>query len=138
LSLRALVNRRFVPFDDGLETSIEICLSAGVALDFAARCFGDAPMLEQHDARQLYLVFCGDGLPDEFDDVLTIRRLPVFYLLHHHETLFVVHLDGEGRAATRSQRWMTALDRQLDVLRVMVQTTNDDEVFETARDEELA
>jgi hypothetical protein len=62
----------------------------------------------------------------------------VFDLLHHHETLFAFDLDGKGRDATRPQDGVTLFHRGLDVLRMMGPGTDNNDVFEAARNEEFA
>jgi hypothetical protein len=54
------------------------------------------------------------------------------------ETLFTFDFERECRAATRSNGSVTPFGCLLDILRVMIQATNDDEVFEAARDVEFA
>lgn len=53
-----------MPLGNSFKTSPVVCLSASVALDFAARCLGNASLFQQHYDCYLHLVFGGDGLPD--------------------------------------------------------------------------
>src|SRR5262249_61402322 len=58
--------------------------------------------------------------------------------LSDYQTLLAIRVDRESRAAAGAQRRMTLLHRELDVLRVMIQTANDDQVLHAAGDKELA
>src|SRR5687768_8961153 len=59
-------------------------------------------------------------------------------LLHDNQPFLIVRIDGERRAATRPQRWMTLFDSLFDVLRIMVAAANDDQVLQTPGHVKLA
>ena len=48
------------------------------------------------------------------------------------------HVDGERGARCRPQLRVAAFDRQLDVLRIVIDAADDDQVLEPAGDEQLA
>ena len=87
----------------------------------------------------LQIVVLRDGLSDCSSDFFDVGALlPAFDLLHHDEQFPVAHLDRERRAAIRSEHWMTFSYRLFDILRVMVPTPDDDQVFESTGNEEFA
>src|SRR5204862_413140 len=47
-------------------------------------------------------------------------------------------VNGEGCAAARAQRWMRALDRQLDVLRIIIASADDQEIVQTTGHKKLS
>jgi hypothetical protein len=54
-----------------------------------------------------------------------------------HETLFFIHYHAECRAAPRSNQGMASLDRDFDIVWVVVSTCDDDEVLQSAGQEQL-
>ena len=82
----------------------------------------------------------GDRVANGFRDLRGIEpaQAMAIHLLHDHEPLLAVDLDGErGAPPARSAGWLP-LDGPLDVLRVVVAPADDDQVLEPPGDEQLA
>ena len=133
LGLRALA-----PLADDAQVAELKGVAACAALDFAARSLGDAPRLQEHDGIDLNVVLLGHVAPNLLDRLVEVVALPVVSLECQHEALFAAGLDGEGRARPAAEAGTAPLGRGFDVLRVVVAPADDDEVFESARDEEVA
>src|SRR5262245_40382316 len=58
--------------------------------------------------------------------------------MDHYESLFVFNLDRESRTTTWPECRMTSLDREFNVVRVMIEATNDHQVLQAAGDKEFA
>ena len=89
---------------------------------------------------QFDAMFLGNGFADGRSDLGRIqagKRLPSD-LTNHDETFFALHFDCEGSTGIHLQGRVAGFDRRFDVLRIMVPTANDENVFEAAGDEKLA
>ena len=80
----------------------------------------------------------GNRLPNGSRHFAHARLSMRSHLLNDDESLFAVGLHGESRAAVWPDGRGTLLDSQLDVLRVMVSSPDDNQIFQTARDEQLS
>ncbi len=109
-----------------------------LTLNLPARCLGNAAGLDEHQRVQLHLVQLRQPLAHRREHFLHGGQLPArVHLLHQHQALLALHLHAEGRATTGAQRRVGLLRRQLQVLRVVVAAAKDEQVLETAGDEEL-
>ena len=108
-------------------------------LDFAAGGLGNAAGLEQHDGGDGQFEVGGDALANRGDDLGEVEIAAALDFLHDDQPLGA----RDRRRRTRRRRlactfsW-ALVDRQLDVLRVVVDAADDDQVFEPAGDEQLA
>src|SRR5437868_2183094 len=57
--------------------------------------------------------------------------------LNHDESLFAIRLYREGCAGVHAQRRMARLDRLLDILGIMIEPSNNDQVFEPPGNEQF-
>ena len=126
------------PGADHLQLAGEKIVAAGVALDLAARGFGDAAGLDEHDGIDRQFVFGGDGAADGLENGIQIGLLAAFDFLDDDQLLAAVFFHGEDPAAIEPQPRMALLDGQFDVLRIMIDAVEDDQVLEAAGDEEFA
>ncbi len=60
------------------------------------------------------------------------------HFLHNDQPFLSIHVNREGRATIAGKSEMAVSDGLLDVLRIMVASANDDEIFETASNVHLA
>src|SRR5712671_2459613 len=87
------------------------------------------------------LVLADDCLANMADDLVGCDAVPVgpLDLLHDDELLRLITLaDGKRSTAMASQRRMAALDRILDVLRIVVRPADDHDLLEASGNEQLA
>ena len=133
-----LVGRPRAPLSDRLERGVQETLTAGMALDLAARCFGNAAGLDQRDRFDGQIVLGRDVPANGLEHARQLALLPALDLLHHDKPLGSVDLNRHRGAIARSQPRMALTNRQLNVLRIMVQPANDDQVFQPAGDEHFA
>jgi hypothetical protein len=109
-----------------------------MALYLSARCLGNTPGAYERDGVRLYLVSFGDGFYDLFNNFLRVRLVSVVNFLDQHQFLFAFNFNRERGPAAGSQGRAAFFYGQLYVLRVVIQTAYDDEVFETTRHIEFA
>src|SRR5262249_21955938 len=86
--------------------------------------------------RELEFVLFGDGAAHLFQEGIEIG-LTAIDLLDDDQPLFPPDLDGESGATTEPQRVVAAFDRAFDVLRIVVETADDDQIFEPPRDKQV-
>src|SRR5258708_29742173 len=120
------------------QSIVEKPFTAGIALELSAGCLGDASGPEQHYSIWLDIVVlydCMANLPGDYFYV----DIPIstFYLMNDYQLLFAFYGDAECCSATRPQNLQTAFNREFDILRIKISATNDDQIFKSARDEEL-
>src|SRR5262249_26567962 len=95
--------------------------------------------LEQHDGADLDLVMARHRLADLGDDAGRVTiPLVSLNLLDDDQLLLAIGLDRERGSAGWPQRRMAALDRPLQVVRVVVAAADHDEILDPPRDVELA
>ena len=140
---------------------------ACVALDLPAAGLGHGADLQQRDGVRRDAEIKGDRASDAGEDLArhvrtrarTMRthpssgpspvpaawtwdlapfNLPSFDLDDDGQLLLAVDLDGKRRAAPPSERRMAPLDGRLDVLRVVVRPSDDDEVLQAPRHVQVA
>jgi hypothetical protein len=97
-------------------------------------------VIEQGDRVQLKPVLLGHPLPHRGDNArkLLIRRETSVDLDHDCHPLFVVEMEREGGSSAGANCRVTAFSRELDVLGVVLETANDQQVLESARNDELS
>jgi hypothetical protein len=66
-----------------------------------------------------------------------VVTVPIDFL-DHEEPLLAIDVHGEGCAGARPKSRMTILDRELDVVGVVITPPDDDQILDSACDEELA
>src|ERR687883_2102839 len=81
-------------------------------------------------------MFVSDRLTDPFDDLRGILRLAV-KLLNHDEAFFAGGINRESGPTSRSQCGVATLNRQFDVLWIMIVASDDNQVFEPAGHKEF-
>ncbi len=113
-------------------------VAAGVPLDLAAGCFGNAVRADQPDGVDRQLMLARHVAANGFEHLVDFARLMTFDLVDDHQPGLVVHFDAQRRAATGPDGRMALLDRQLDVVGIVVQAVDDDQVLEPTGDEQLA
>src|SRR5581483_10387029 len=119
--------------------TIKETFAAGSALHFAARRFGQATRLDQLHGIGLQLVLVGNCLTDTASYRCQIGvEVLALYFLDNHKSLFSADINREDRAAVGSQGRVTLFYRQLDILRIMVAATNNDQILEAARNKQFA
>ena len=80
--------------------------------------------------------YCLSNQSDKFLEVQKVRE--TFNLLHDDQTLLAPFSDHrEGGAAAGSQGRMALLDGPFDILRIVVPSPDNDEVFQTTGDIQL-
>ena len=110
---------------------IEITRLGGLTADLAARGSGQIPR-----AHEQHLIECNVvRLPDRRPDGLRhgrplIGRIPRLDLLREHDPLARVVVDREHRAVPDAQACCGGLRGPFEVFRMMIDTVDDDEVFE--------
>ena len=58
-------------------------------------------------------------------------------LLQHHKPFLILDLNGKRSPAVRPQGLMASLHGPLDVLRIVIEASDDDEILQAAGDKEL-
>lgn len=129
-----------VPEADGLEEIFEKLFPAGGALNFPAGGFWQRGRLHQHDGGGNDFVFADEGLANRANDRGRIEAAEggALDFLDDHEAFARAVGDGERGGAVGAERGVGGVRRGLKVLRVVIAPADDDEVFDTAGDEEFA
>src|SRR5262245_29958399 len=111
-----------------------------MALNFPTGCFGNTAWLQELDCEDVQFVLLCNSLSDGLDDYFGIkmRELIAFDLVGDKQFFLSIHEHGKGRTMVRAQCTMSSLNGPFDVLWIMIGATNDDHVFQTAGDKELA
>ena len=125
------------PRNNGLQTAFHESRFAESPLDLSARSFRNAAGLEQHDRERLQLMTFRNCHSNPGNDLVRIEVLSLIYLLNDYQLLFAARFDGKSGPASRSQRAIALLDGTFDILRVMVEPSYDDEIFQPSRYEQL-
>ncbi len=87
-----------------------------------------------------HFVLLADGRANRGRNLLHIQTIDGIArnFLGHDEQLAAWIVDGESGSTSRTQRGMARFDREFDVLGIIVDPANDDEIFETPRNEKFA
>src|ERR1044072_2938264 len=80
----------------------------------------------------------GYRLPHTLNQRVEIRRRVTLELLHDHQPLSAFHIYRESHAAAAPQISVTLPHRLLDVLRIEIAAADDDQIFQTPGNEQLA
>ena len=108
------------------------------SLNLSARGFWKRPCLDEHHCKNRHLMRLRHRLSDGSGDRLQIEGLGArLHLLHHHKLLFIPFSDRECRSGSRPERRMALLDCPFDVVRIVIAAPDDDEVFQSAGDEQF-
>src|SRR5262249_35299131 len=116
--------------------------SARLPLDFPAGCLRNTSDFQKLDGMNLKLKFLIDSLTDRGCDVFKLRRretaiLPI-NLMADDERLDTIRFDGKRSTVSGTQCGMRFFYDSFDVLRIVICTANDDQVFKPACNKELA
>ena len=76
-----------------------------------------------------------NALAYEADGLIQIGVPAVGHFLHHNQPLLALKLHGESRATAGMQYRITAFNSKLDVLRIVVLATNNQQVFQASGNE---
>src|SRR5687768_10377244 len=106
-----------------------------MTLDFLSAGPGYTSFFDKLYGIYLYLVFLSDVLTNEINKSVQLHRVALLHLLHDHQSLFISDLDRECRASRLLEHRVTLLYCHFYVLRVMIVTTNDNELFEAPGNE---
>ena len=123
-----------------LQRAVEEFSLAGVALNLATGCFGDAVGPHQHDRLESNLMLDRQLPTDLIERGGDLIRFPLaaLHLRHHHHPLAAIHVDGESRHRAGPHRGAGRFDRVLQILRIVVASADDDQILEPPGHEELA
>jgi hypothetical protein len=80
----------------------------------------------------------GDRLAHIPDYGAQIQILRALDFMNYDQAFFSLDVYGKRRATAGPQRRVTSLHRELDILRIMVPATDDDQVFGPTRNEYFA
>ncbi len=124
----------------GIERTIAPAAPAGGALHLAARRLRQAARVQQHDHGGRLAAGDRDGLGQRGGDRLGRRDLAhvARHLGRDADALLPLHLDGERSHAPAPHEFDVALDRELEVLRIEIAATHDQQVLNAAGHEEFA
>src|SRR5262249_20351744 len=102
-------------------------------LNLAARGLWDSAGFNQNNRMGVNLVLLHDSFADAPNHGFNVRVLSILDLLDNDEPFIALGIHRKRRPATSPQRRVTALDGEFDVLWIVVETANDDQIFEAAR-----
>ena len=127
------------PLRDHIECPLHEILSASLPLHFSARGARQCGGANKHHRCRRDLVLLCHGFAYGTDNGLVIGAHEFARQFHHHDQRFFgVALDAEGDTVITEQPRVRGACTGLDVLRVQIASADDDQIFATARDEELA
>src|SRR5262249_45559227 len=107
--------------------------------DLVARSPGERTGRQQDHGVGVKVVLTRDRFAYHGGDRVGIARVCAYIELHgHDEALLALDLHRERGRPEQADRRMAALHARLDVLRVVIVPSHDDQFLETPRDEELA
>src|SRR5262249_52899013 len=128
-----------LPCADDLEAPVKESGFAGPALDFSAGCFGNGAGLEQHPGVKFEIVLFGNRLAHGAHDRVDIQPSEIgpFDLLNDDQALLTADLDRECGTACWTQCAVAFLHGQFNILRVVIQSPDDNHVLEAAGYKEI-
>jgi hypothetical protein len=85
----------------------------------------------------LQFVLFGDRATNALNDRFRTHWATALRLLNNDQLFGAVGLNSECRAAARSSLRVALLHSPLDVLRIVIASANDNQVFEATRDEQI-
>ena len=109
------------------------------ALALAAGRAGDAAGANQADRVEPDFVFDRHGLTDGADHAGGIERANrlAAHFVNQQDLFFAAGVERKGYAAACLQIGVARLGRQLDILRIVIASTDDDQVLDSAGNEQL-
>ena len=113
---------------------METC-STCVPLNFPAGGLGNGTSTNQDNRIGGQVVHSSHFRANVLDHLFPILLCHPFGLRHNHQLLSAVLLNRKGRRRPGPQSIIGLLDRHLDVLRVLVDATDDDHVLDATVDE---
>src|SRR5579864_1518728 len=120
------------------ERTREVAGPAGLPLNLAAGRFWDNAGRNQDNGVRCDSMMVKQGALDFHDDFGETGLLGVAELLHDDQAFFAACFDGEGGGATGAERLIAVLDGKFKILRIVIAAVEDDQVLQTAGDEQLA
>ena len=123
---------------DLFQHAFQIGFTAGVALNLAAGGLGNAAGFDEHDRIDLQFVLAAHVSTDGLENFLYFVLLATFDLVDDDQLRLIGHVDREGSPAAGPHRVVRFFDGELDVVRIVIQSADDDQVFQTAGDKQLA
>src|SRR5436305_5366277 len=128
----------FAPFFYNVKAVFQKSCLAGLALNLAAGGFWNRAAANENDGPGSKLMDFSNVLANEPEGVVQIMISTDCGFLHEDEPLFALHIYGESCATAGTQYRVALLGGQFNVLRIMVLTTDDEQVFEHSGNEQLA
>jgi len=125
-------------FRKDIQSATKKCLATGVTLNLPAGGFRNSTGIDDYNSVRVNLVFARNRLIDVFNHSVAVELLALVYLMDYYEPLFASDVDGESRTTAGPQRRVTSLHSEFDILWVVVEPTNNDQVFQTAGHKQLA
>ena len=126
------------PIGDRGQGFLQEGVAAGVPLDLSARRLGHGTETHENDAVGGQLVLERHIAPDGLDHIRPVLMASALDFADDDQALPAVQIDGESRRRAGLQFGAGPLDRQFDVLRIAIDTPDDDQVLEAPRHEQLA
>src|SRR5215813_7028837 len=126
---------------DRLERILQPHPPGEAALNLAARRLRDGARANEDDRVERDLVLVCNRLADAVDDLidLEVAVMDAFHLLYQNDLFFIVFGQHRERSpAVPPQRRMAVVNRVLDILRIVVDAAHDDDILNTACDEQLS
>src|SRR5688572_2553752 len=127
------------PCRDRFERAFEIRSAAGGSLNLAAGRAANLTRPQQHDRVRLNLVVRRDARVDRSHDLIGIGlAMGTLHLMCDDESLGAVPFNCKRRAHAAVQSGMAGLYRLLDVMRIVLDSADDDQILNAPGDEQLA
>ncbi len=128
---------RTIPAGHHRQAVLQKIRPALLTADLAAGGTRKAPRLHQHDDVGRHADVHGDGRGHALEHA-ALDRLAERQLLHDDQLLRVVPIHGKGDRAVLAQLGVAFERRQLHILRINVEAVQDDQIFQTSADVQLA
>ena len=125
------------PFGNRHQCFPQVSLSARVSLDLAAGSLGHRTGSQEGNSVQGQFVITSDGTTNGVHDHRPLVARAAFHLAHDNQPARLSIFQRKRRCGAQSQSRMGLLDGQLDIMGIVVDTPQDDQVLDPARDEQL-
>src|SRR5437016_2074835 len=126
------------PSVDRFEFPLQKTLAAGTSLDLPAGSFGNRARMQHFYRNHLYIECREDGSTDGLYGFAHSHIVVMAHnLLCYNQLLATRSFDPKHCATTWAEQRVALLYDLLDILRVEIATTNDDEILESTRDIKL-
>ena len=127
------------PLHDHIECTVHEIVSASLPLHFSARGAWQCGGANKHHRCRRDLVLLCHGFTYGADNGLVIGAHEFARQFHDYDQRFFgVALDADGDTMTTNQPRVRGAYGGLDVVRVQIASADDDQIFATTRDEEMA